>query len=492
MRGRLFPFLVGFCVVLLGGAVARTAQADLQGDMDRFFDELNLLSNVTRPGVYQGQAAGYYTGGSLFLRVPQRNYELLSVQWPRFRAGCGGIDLYTGGFSHINADELVNMLRNIGSAAVSHAFLLALRTVSPQIASTIEKLQDWAQRFNMENINSCEAGRRLLGGALKHLGMQQHACAMERVESQGESWAAARHACTTGGRRATSLERAARRPELDQLLLEGNLAWRALMRNSFFRADLELAELVMNLSGTLLVNRTRADSEDSTLEYRLIPSLFGDGRGARLLRFLIEGGGTDRLRILRCAPPPAGLPRNSGRACTRLAPALLQVEQARSLRRRVQNLLEDVLLRIRTPDRELTEAQQGLLENTRLPVYKYLTVRAAYLFESSGSEEERYAGLIARDLAMAYLEQLLGLLGGGLAALGTGPDQKLQRFREQLREVRRELRHAGGQLRRAFDEALEFSRTVQLYEQALAVRLAPQLFEGLAARPGRDAATLPP
>ncbi len=484
------PAAAGLCVLLFC-STARPVSADLQQDMNRFFNELNLSGNVTRPGVYQGQAAGYYTGGSLFLRVPQRNYDLFSVQWPRFRAGCGGIDLFSGGFSHINADELVNMLRNIGSAAVSHAFLLALRTISPQIASTIEKLQDWAQHFNMENINSCEAGRRLLGGALKQVGLQAHACAMERVESQGETWAEARRACGTGGRRAESLNRAARNPELDQLLLEGNLAWRALMRNSFFRADPELAELIMNLSGTLLVNRLNGDSEDSPLEYRLVPSLFTDGRGARLLRFLIEGSGDERLRILRCAAPPPGLPRTSGRACTRLVEDVLQVEAAQSLRHRVQALLEDVLARIRTPENELTAAQQGLLENTRLPVHKYLTVRAAYLFSNSGADEERYAGLIARDLALAYLDQLLGMLSAGLAVLGSRDDAKLRGFREQLREARLELRHMGGELRRTFEEVLEFSRTVQLYEKALVSRLAPELSGGFGVRPARNAAGPP-
>ena len=116
-------------VVLLCGA--RTVEADMGTDLGDYFNEFNGLINVTDPGVYRGQAAGYYSGGGLYLRVPQRSYQLYSLQTPRFRTGCGGIDLYAGGFSLINSDELVAMLRNIGQSAVSYAFMLALRTISP-------------------------------------------------------------------------------------------------------------------------------------------------------------------------------------------------------------------------------------------------------------------------------------------------------------------------------------------------------------------------
>ena len=43
-----------------------------------------------------------YTGGSLMMRAPGRNYPLATVQLPSLRAGCGGIDIYGGAFSFIN------------------------------------------------------------------------------------------------------------------------------------------------------------------------------------------------------------------------------------------------------------------------------------------------------------------------------------------------------------------------------------------------------
>ena len=109
MSRRLVSMVVAFVALV----VASPARADIASDMAGFFDDMNL-ANVTRPGVYEGQSAGYFTGGGVYLRTPPRSYTLYSVQWPRFRAGCGGIDLFTGGFSFINASEFVDMLQSIG------------------------------------------------------------------------------------------------------------------------------------------------------------------------------------------------------------------------------------------------------------------------------------------------------------------------------------------------------------------------------------------
>ncbi|EHR1179489.1 conjugal transfer protein TraH [Escherichia coli] len=42
--------------------------------MNQFFNKLGFASNTTQPGVWQGQAAGYAYGGSLYARFQQ--YDL--------------------------------------------------------------------------------------------------------------------------------------------------------------------------------------------------------------------------------------------------------------------------------------------------------------------------------------------------------------------------------------------------------------------------------
>lgn len=461
--------LILAALCLLSAPVA----ADMQQDMNDFFDGASMV-NVTSPAVYQGQSAQYYTGGSLFWRVPQRNYNLLNVQWPRARAGCGGIDLFAGGFSFINRAELVSLLRNIGSAAASYSFMLALRTLTPQIASTIEQLQEWAQRFNLGNVNSCEAARRIIGAGMEQAGVQNAACVMERIETQGESWGEARIACGTGGRRSESLNRLAANPGLDHLSQEGNIAWRALMRNDFFRADLDLAEAVMNLSGTVVVQRENRNSDDTRLRYRLVPSVFQDQRGETIIRLLLEGSATESVAIYACDAPPPGIAANSGSACTALQQQRLRVQPARALRTRVRQLLRGISDRIRT-DTPLSPQQQGLLENTTLPVHTYLTVRTAFLFNAADLNLDKYATLISRDLLLTYLRDLLGKLNASAASFSDRRDGAAQGFMQQLRTASERLDSISNTVHQRFSESLEFTREIQRYEQAVSTRLSPVL-----------------
>lgn len=455
--------------LLLACAAAR---ADVADDLDDFFGNVNFV-NVTAPGAYEGQAAGYYTGGGIFLRTPARNYTLFNPLWPRFNAGCGGIDLFAGGFSLIDSDELVGMLRNIGSAALGYAFMLALRTISPQISATIEQLQEWAQRFNLNNINSCEAARTLIGGALEHAGVQQSACILNRIERHGDTWAAARHNCSTGGRASDSLNEVQQDLQLEHVLARGNLAWRALMRNDVFRDDLELAQLVMNLTGTVIVQpQDPGNVERSPMEYRIVPGIFEQPAEAeRLLEFMVAGnvGGGDPLLLWRCEPSPNLLLDLADQCTTLREDWTFTLTEDQSLRDRVAASLAAVSEKI-LDDRALTAGERALLTATRLPVYKYLTVRTAFLFNAEPAQYHlEYSTLIAKDLVVRYLEQLLGMAATAVPA--GGGRETVRRFRMQVQTALSGLHRLDDRIGREFNAALRFNQETRLYEQALSTRL---------------------
>ncbi|MGZ9927940.1 conjugal transfer protein TraH, partial [Escherichia coli] len=82
--------------------VSLTAAADVNGDMNYFFNKLGFASNTSQPQVWQGQAAGYASGGSLYARTQVKTIQLVSMTLPDINAGCGGIDAYLGSFSYIN------------------------------------------------------------------------------------------------------------------------------------------------------------------------------------------------------------------------------------------------------------------------------------------------------------------------------------------------------------------------------------------------------
>ena len=109
---------------------ASPANADVSQSMQDWFDQIGAYGNVTGPNAYRGQTMNFYTGGSLYMRTPVRNYQLASISPPSFRAGCGGIDLFAGSFSFINKEQFVTLLRNIGNNAIKRRFEFIVRKQS--------------------------------------------------------------------------------------------------------------------------------------------------------------------------------------------------------------------------------------------------------------------------------------------------------------------------------------------------------------------------
>lgn len=156
MKGSIFEvklsisrlFLLFYLLILISSPV----HAGMKENLEKSFQTLGMANNVTTGGGYQDQTGGFYTGGSVFARSRVNNAELFSLQLPHYRAGCGGIDIFAGGFSYINAREFLQLLRNIGSNAQRYAFNLALATVTPQIKSVLDDLAAKVQQMTNQSI----------------------------------------------------------------------------------------------------------------------------------------------------------------------------------------------------------------------------------------------------------------------------------------------------------------------------------------------------
>ena len=188
----------------------------MASQLKSYFEKAGGGSNLTAPSVYKNQSAGYYSGGSFYGRLPVQNTQLMNIQMPGFRAGCGGIDAWMGGFSHISGEQLMVALRGIMSNMGSYAFMLALESLSPEIYNIMNELNALAQKINGLNINTCEAAATALGGMLP----QSDATSKHLCQSMGSSmgglsdWTAARHKCGAGGERQTGRQCAARQREV--------------------------------------------------------------------------------------------------------------------------------------------------------------------------------------------------------------------------------------------------------------------------------------
>lgn len=146
------------CMLLV---CSTTVSADVNSDMNTFFNKLGFDSNTSQPQVWQGQAAGYATGGSLYARTQVKTVQLISMTLPDINAGCGGIDAYLGSFSFINSDQLQRFAKQIMSNAAGYFFDLALQTTVPEIKTAKDFLQKMASDINSMNLSSCRWRRGL-------------------------------------------------------------------------------------------------------------------------------------------------------------------------------------------------------------------------------------------------------------------------------------------------------------------------------------------
>ncbi|MBU1413941.1 conjugal transfer protein TraH [Myxococcota bacterium] len=117
----------------------------------------------TAPDYFAGQQRGYYSGGSFSARWQNKNEYPVTVELPRIKSGCGGIDLFMGGFSFMDSDYLVNKLQGILSGAASVAFDLGLKTLCEQCSNTIKNFEALSDKLNSMQIDECAAAKELVG-----------------------------------------------------------------------------------------------------------------------------------------------------------------------------------------------------------------------------------------------------------------------------------------------------------------------------------------
>lgn len=378
-----------------------SAQADVSSNLTSFFNALGGSANITRPGAYQDQRGGYYTGGRLFARNTVQRANLLSIQLPDYRAGCGGIDGILGSLSFLGTDKLVEMLQAVGSNMAAYGLLLAVETVSPQAKNIITELSDWAQRLNQMNMNSCAIAATALGSVLpRSEKAKEHLCTVIGTDRQYgvfSDYAAARQGCGAEGKRDGVLSSVEQDPRYQKILgAEFNVAWKALQENGFLKADSQLAEFFLSLSGTIIV-RTKSGIQEVLHKPPLIDK-------DEMITALLYGGD---MRTYACQDKDK---------CLTLSEKQVTIPEEVGLVNRVRTLLHEIQNKIQL-DQPLEAAEIGFLNATRLPFYKILNVMTAYKRGEAPLDVGDYAALGAIDSLFHYLREVLDLMNDSIAHL---------------------------------------------------------------------------
>jgi len=421
-----------------------TASAQVATHMDDFWDDLGVAANVTGPAAFEGQRAGYYTLGNVYVRTPQRTLSPVSVQMPGYRAGCGGIDIYGGGLSYVNSAQLVAFMKSVANNAASFAFQVALETISPVIAEKVGELQSVAQRINQFAMNSCESGQLAVAAAWPRSDQASRVICEASASRRGlyPDWVAARHGCGSEGERTNVLSGASAE-EKSSLPQNINIAWDALKKHPVISGDRELMQFLMTLSGTEIL-RAGVD-DDAQQQYQFLPSKMLD---PGVISAFLDGGTVD---IYECDVEP------EDRCLNPTAGASVTIAAADGLRSRVSQMLAEIMGKVRTRT-ALTAGEQQFLNVTSLPVYKMINVHAAYEGVFADQTIQAYAEIIAVDLLYGLFDEYAEMLSEAGSTATAGDRDAVANWRAQLTKQREFL----------VDYQIENNARVEVVEQVIA------------------------
>jgi conjugative transfer pilus assembly protein TraH len=404
---------------LMAVAPVSLRAGDLNTEVNNMFNNLGAIGNYTAPGAFRGQTFNTYTGGSLMMRTPNKVYQLAAIEFPSAKAGCGGIDVFGGSFSHISATEFKNMLRNITAALPGIAFQLALEAVSPLLGGLTKWAKGLETWINNARINSCETAKAIVSTAADAVGYSsQETCADLAVDMGLETDRdAARRRCGTDRASILSSARSSGDPKVrNKAPFVGNLTWKALQSTGTYLDDQE-RELIMSMVGTVIFYSEEANRDPDPIA----PTLTSI---SELLYGQSAAAGTDVTQhLLRC---------NDYSNCdvVTLNTSYTHTPFTAKVETLMRSIADKIATRTAIPN---NSAEVGFVNQTTEPIYKMLSIGAT--IPGSGLSDNlisQYRDVIAADYAYVFLERNLRL---GMAALDK--DFTLQQTqREQANHVR--------------------------------------------------------
>lgn len=280
-------------------------------------DAFDALTNNTRPGVYESQVRGFMTGGGFSVSFPQHRVNFISITPPQINAGCGGISMFTGGFSYISGDEFVAMLKGIAADSLGEAFAIAVRTLCPVCATVLSDLQKAAQLASRLAIDQCSAAMGLLEQGIESVpGLQkflQSRAALDKSGSNEENSFLSAMDKYTGRfeqaiqRRVNDLRKLTDGPQREEALNRsplGNSTWKAVQGMDDAQKTMILSLLGTNLQ---MPDGDKPDASDakSVKQVPVSPTLTIADL-ARLLIFGVDGKTNQQLALLECPERQAG------------------------------------------------------------------------------------------------------------------------------------------------------------------------------------------
>lgn len=416
--------------------------------LDKMFKDFAANTNYTKPGAFQDQAAGHYTGGGFAMRNGNQALRPIRISLPHLGASCRGIDAYFGAFSFVKGEELIRMLRNMGSSAASYAFQLGLKTMAPSVETLLSQLRKIALDANKMALDDCHMVQQMFAASLpKGSAALEQACI--DVKSQGSTgdWFGARQNCQANDAAKEEAIQDYKEKAPDLMMGEYNLTWHALMKVESFKSDHKLAEFVMSVVGTLV---SRKESE----KYR-VHTIQGKGDSGEFIQAHMKGRPT---KILVC---------DDHSKC--LNPTWVDVTIGekgieKSLFERVREYVRSISLKYLSRTELSDDEKNFLSDGQKTPIYKYIQVALA---EGTNFIMEDAVEYIALSILLEQFETFASHVLHYLDELQSIQleDSHIQAFKKNVQDLR--LRIQQIQTRADNGSAYRLLKMIQTYERKI-------------------------
>lgn len=437
-------------IALLNG----TAHAGVKEEMNSFYNDMGGAANVTGPAAYKGQSAGYYTGGSIWTRSPTKNVNPVNLQLPKISAGCGGIDVFTGSFSFINAGEFVSLMKATANNALGFAFKLAIDSISAQIGTSLSEMLQKVQDMNNLNINSCEQGAALVGNLwAKNSEQSQTICrAVGNAEGIFADAAKARNGCNKD---AASVIAGASDDGPAKDLKPRNYTWAALQTGNN-RPDKEFAELLMTMVGTVIYI---PEEGSNPARYEFKPGSLD------LLTPMLDGQAAAQAQVMRCS---------DSADCLNVSYSPFTVSDAAALKPRTKLLIQSMVGKVRSNEK-LTTNEIALLGMTSVPLYKIIVVQTTSMVGLGDAEVDNLAEIVSIEILLAMANKFMGVAEQRMTSADGVDTSALTSWRQGLSNAKAELAVKRQGAYEKVQSTYKLIENTQRLEQQLRGDLAPQL-----------------
>lgn len=255
--------------------------------LEEMFKKLGASSNYTGAGAFKDQSAGHYTAGGLVVRQKNKAISPINIRLPNFEMNCGDFDLRFGGFSFIQAQEMIEMLRRVGTGVPTYAFQLALKTMAPQIEGTLGNIRTFLQRINNIMLSDCRMKQTILEGiAPNQSTLHEKVCQDMQRGGHAEDYTGARKRCLKHSKQEEALKKAKEKYK-DLLVGEYNVVWHVIKKMPQYANNKDLAQFIMTVVGTIISKKEG--------EYYKVTPIPPKGDEKDFLLVYLKGGETEHL-----------------------------------------------------------------------------------------------------------------------------------------------------------------------------------------------------